>query len=258
MIFFDTETTGLGTEDKICSLSCIKVDDKTGEWKLRRNQYFNPEKEILKEASEKNGLTNEMLKNHPTFKEVLPKIKEFFKGETLVAHNAPFDVRMLNQEGFVFDNPVIDSCQLSRDIANSKGKSMLHRLDALCSAYGIKIDEDQLHNSLYDTICLARLYPRLVSERDRLIKKGLFLPREQLINLLLTKVVTLKSNICEFKKVEDSDKPKKIKVAKDVIGDYFLTEDLSSSEDAFRNVLPVLVKSSNNIVYLDLCGLTLI
>ena len=68
LVVFDLESTGLNiTEDRIIELSYVKVyPDGKEESKTYR---FNPEKVIPQQAIDMHGITNEDLKDEPTFKE---------------------------------------------------------------------------------------------------------------------------------------------------------------------------------------------
>jgi DNA polymerase III epsilon subunit-like protein len=101
----DTETTGLTApsvqdiekQPRIIELGLAIVE--CGE--IRQfNWLINPE-ELLSEEQTKHagGITNEMLKDKPTFRELLPEIEEAFGGsEMLICHNAPFDVALIHYE----------------------------------------------------------------------------------------------------------------------------------------------------------------
>ena len=99
---FDTETTGLPLpktaplekQPRIIELGAVVVD-KTGVVR-ELNQMLNPGVQISEEITKITGITNEMLEDKPTFTDFLPQLKEFFTDtQVLVAHNAPFDKKML-------------------------------------------------------------------------------------------------------------------------------------------------------------------
>jgi len=102
IVIFDTETTGLplpktGPLDKqprIIELGAVVVNKDGVVREL--NQMLNPEVEITEEITKITGITNEMLADKPTFTDFLPHLKEFFTDtQVLIAHNAPFDKKML-------------------------------------------------------------------------------------------------------------------------------------------------------------------
>lgn len=95
-IFLDTETTGTEVDDRLCQLAYKTGDGTTV------NKLFNPGRKISVEAMSINHITNEMVKDKPSFKgsETWRELKELLKSENniLVAHNAQFDMGMLKKE----------------------------------------------------------------------------------------------------------------------------------------------------------------
>lgn len=98
IIYFDTETTGVDTETaRIVELACIKYNpDGTKEEKTVR---FNPTVPISKEATDVHGITDEMVKDCPTFKQCSKGIWNWFSYCDLAGFNTDtFDIPLLNAE----------------------------------------------------------------------------------------------------------------------------------------------------------------
>ena len=98
LIVFDLETTGLDfIRDRIIQISYIKVSpDGTEE---RENLFVNPEKPIPHEVVELTGITNDDVKDAPTFKTLAPQLSEKFKGCDFAGYNSNhFDIPMLAEE----------------------------------------------------------------------------------------------------------------------------------------------------------------
>lgn len=98
IIFFDLETTGLNiTNDRVVELSFIKVfPDGHEEERTRR---INPEMPIPKEATKVHGITDDDVKDCPTFKQVAKSLAGIFQGCDLGGFNSNrFDIPMLAQE----------------------------------------------------------------------------------------------------------------------------------------------------------------
>lgn len=107
LIFFDLETTGTSvTQDRIVQLSYIKVMPNGVE--LTGNYFVNPEMHIPETSTAVHHITDEMVKDKPTFKELASKLIADFKGCDLAGYNSNrFDVPMLIEEflraGHTFD-----------------------------------------------------------------------------------------------------------------------------------------------------------
>ena len=107
LVVFDLESTGLNiTEDRIIELSYVKVyPDGHEESKTFR---FNPEKVIPQQAIDVHGITNEDLKDEPTFKERAHDVARVLEGSDIAGFNSNhFDIPLLAQElskaGISFD-----------------------------------------------------------------------------------------------------------------------------------------------------------
>ena len=98
LVFFDLETTGVNvTNDRIVEIALLKVfPDKTKE---EKHLLVNPEMEIPKETVEIHGISNEDVKNAPTFKEVSKEILDFLGDSDLAGYNSnKFDIPLLVKE----------------------------------------------------------------------------------------------------------------------------------------------------------------
>lgn len=96
--FIDLETTGINVStDRIVEIAMVKIGvDGTKQVKRR---LVNPEMPIPKESSDVHGITDEMVKDAPTFKAMANEIKQFMEGTDIGGYNSNrFDVPMLNEE----------------------------------------------------------------------------------------------------------------------------------------------------------------
>jgi DNA polymerase-3 subunit epsilon len=96
--FLDLETTGINVStDKIVEIAIVKISpDGT---QVIKRKLINPEMLIPKTASDIHGITDEMVKDAPTFKVVANEIKQFIEGSDLAGYNSNrFDIPMLNEE----------------------------------------------------------------------------------------------------------------------------------------------------------------
>jgi DNA polymerase-3 subunit epsilon len=107
LAIIDLETTGmnLGT-DRIVEIAIVKIhpDQK----KIVKRKLINPEMPISVNSAEVHGITNDMVKDAPTFRQVANEIKQFIENADLAGYNSNrFDVPMLAEEflrvGLEFD-----------------------------------------------------------------------------------------------------------------------------------------------------------
>jgi len=107
LAFIDLETTGinLGT-DRIVEIAIVKIlPDGT---KTVKRKLINPEMAIPKSSSDIHGITDEMVKDAPTFKQAAQELKQMLDGCDLGGYNSNrFDIPLLNEEflraGVVFE-----------------------------------------------------------------------------------------------------------------------------------------------------------
>jgi DNA polymerase-3 subunit epsilon len=98
LVFFDLETTGVNiTRDRIVEISVLKVHPNgKEETKTRR---INPEMPIPPESTAIHGITDEDVKDCPTFKQVAKSFVDLLEGCDMAGFNSSrFDVPMLTEE----------------------------------------------------------------------------------------------------------------------------------------------------------------
>jgi DNA polymerase-3 subunit epsilon len=96
--FIDLETTGINiTLDRIVELAIVKISpDGT---KLVKRKLINPLMPIPASSSAIHGITDEMVKDAPSFKQVANEIKQLIEGADLGGYNSNrFDIPMLLEE----------------------------------------------------------------------------------------------------------------------------------------------------------------
>lgn len=100
IIYFDIESTGTNTEkDRIIELACVKYNpDGTVEEKYI---LVSPEMPIPQEASDVHGITDEKVKDKPTFKQYAVGVRAWFQDCDLAGYNSNvFDIPLLSAEFF--------------------------------------------------------------------------------------------------------------------------------------------------------------
>jgi DNA polymerase III subunit epsilon len=96
--FFDLETTGVNvSKDRIVEISILKVfpngNKESFTWRV------NPEMKIPAVTTAIHGISDEMVLNEPTFKELAPKVSELIKNSDLGGFNSNrFDIPLLAEE----------------------------------------------------------------------------------------------------------------------------------------------------------------
>jgi DNA polymerase-3 subunit epsilon len=159
LVVFDLETTGLDlVKDRIIQISYIKV---TPDGKEERGDHLiNPECEILPIITQLTGISNEDVKDKPTFKQLAKTLAEKFMGCDFAGFNSNnFDIPLLAEEflraGIDFDFSkcrLIDACTIFRKMERRN----------LASAYkfycGRKMEEDfEAHRADQDTEATYRV-----------------------------------------------------------------------------------------------------
>jgi len=96
--FFDLETTGTNVaKDRIVEISILKILPDGS--KEHKTWLVNPEMKIPDEVVAIHGISNEMVADKPTFKELSREIYQFIKDSDLAGFNSDrFDIPLLAEE----------------------------------------------------------------------------------------------------------------------------------------------------------------
>lgn len=174
-IVFDTETTGLENKsDRVIEIGGVELLNHfpTGR---TFHVYINPgDRKVHPDALAVHGITDDFLKDKPTFAEIVGEMREFFDGAKWVAHNANFDIGFINAEFDRLSLPpvapelVIDTLALAR----RKHPMGPNSLDALCRRYGIDNSHRTKHGALLDSELLAEVYIEMLGGRQAALGFG--------------------------------------------------------------------------------------
>ena len=96
--FLDLETTGINiTNDRIVEIAIVKIQ-VDGSQQIKR-KLLNPTIPIPKASSDVHGITDEMVKDAPTFKQVANELKQFMDNCDMGGYNSNrFDLPLLIEE----------------------------------------------------------------------------------------------------------------------------------------------------------------
>ena len=166
LVIFDLETTGLDlVKDRIIQISYIKVYPDGHE--ERGNEMVNPEKLIDPLITQLTGISNEDVKDKPTFKQLASNFAEKFTGCDFAGFNSNhFDIPLLSEE---FLRAGVDF-----DFSKSRmidAQTIFHKMERrnLAAAYkfycGRKMEDDfEAHRADQDTEATYRV---LMGELDK-------------------------------------------------------------------------------------------
>lgn len=160
----DTETNGLGGDDcEMTEVGAVLVGG--GELHDRWSSLCRTSAPLRRGVQRLTGITQAMVDGAPSLEDVLPPVGELLTGRVMVAHNAPFDRRVLRQAfariGLDWpDPPVLCTAALARSMLPLQRR---RGLTVLADALGIEVQT--AHRALADAeTCahvLCALFPRL-------------------------------------------------------------------------------------------------
>ncbi len=162
LVFLDTETTGLETQDRICSIGMICDNDV-------HYELIKSPRKIRPEASAIHHITNEMLNDKKVFKKSksYQLLEKYNMLDTiLVGHNIPFDLKMLQKEGLIWKGGVIDTLKCSRHLIGECEQFSLQYLGYDLQLYKHEKSNlnitPQAHHALSDALHVKLLYEYLL------------------------------------------------------------------------------------------------
>ena len=160
----DTETTGFDPASgaRVIELAVVRIDEYGNEinsW----STLINPGTDNLG-ATEIHKITPSMVEEAPKFSEIVGDFINLVQGSIIVAHNARFDVSMMQSEfahsGLQWPKmSVADTLSAARKLLPDLGS---YKLGALAQHFGISFEGDA-HAALADTRVTAKLYTELLA-----------------------------------------------------------------------------------------------
>lgn len=169
----DVETTGLDPQvDRVTEIAIIRFEG--GEVVETYGELVNPEMPIPEESTKITGITDEDVKDAPTFEELAPAIHERLQGVGIVAYNLSFDRSFMRQElqrcglDWPDDAPTLDPLIFARQFFKNHRRK---NLGAVCKLLGIPLEE--AHRATHDATVTGHVLfafaDRLPEELDDLL-----------------------------------------------------------------------------------------
>ncbi|MGI8883325.1 MAG: 3'-5' exonuclease [Pyrinomonadaceae bacterium] len=165
-VVFDLETTGAKTPPcRITEIGAYRVRHGkiTGEF----HTLINPETMIPIFISQLTGITDKMVRQAPKFRDIAADFLDFIGDSVLVAHNAHFDIRFLNNEigriyaNYRVANPHLCTVQLSRKLLPHIDN---HRLNTVAEYFSVALINH--HRASEDARATAHIFVNLLEELE--------------------------------------------------------------------------------------------
>lgn len=189
-VSIDTETTGRDPAvDRIVEIACVVF--RGGQIVSKRHWLVNPQRAIPKEAVDVHGISDDDVRDKPTFREVCSEILEALGGGLPVAYNAEFDRKFLVDEltragvtmnaappaarkGVEWVDPLVWARELQKE---EKGKSLAE----VASRIGINIERAhratddaeaavRVLHSFFSDVRVPKTYGAFIHEQRRLAR----------------------------------------------------------------------------------------
>lgn len=176
LAFIDLETTGVNlATDRIVEIAIVKIlpDSK----RSTKRRLINPQIPIPKQASDLHGITDEMVKDAPTFKQLAHELKQILDGCDIAGYNSNrFDIPLLIEE---FLRAEVDFDMKGRRLLDVQ--NIFHKMEqrTLSAAYKFYCNKnlDGAHSAETDALATAEIlsaqlqrYPELGTTIDSVIK----------------------------------------------------------------------------------------
>ena len=125
--------------------------------------FAKPSEPISDFITELTSITNEMVAESPKFEEILPDFFKFTRGCTLVGHNiSGYDFPLLEkyarQEGYKFDNDLVDTLLLAREHLTE-----FKRFDLVSLSKNLNISHKNAHRAIADVYATSELLKIIAS-----------------------------------------------------------------------------------------------
>jgi DNA polymerase III epsilon subunit family exonuclease len=170
MVFtvIDIETTGLSkTHDNMTEIAAAKVSN--GKIVKEFHSMINPECKIPSFITKLTGIDNELVKDAPVIKDVIPGFLKFLGNDVFVAHNATFDFGFINHNAESYHNTtLLNDTLCTRKLANRLVPDLYSKkLGVLCEHFNIV--NSNAHRAMSDvhaTVNLLNNFLLILKEKN--------------------------------------------------------------------------------------------
>jgi DNA polymerase-3 subunit epsilon len=169
LAFFDLETTGLDvTNDRIIEIGILKMNPDGSQESYQKR--VNPEMPISKESSEITGITDDDVKDCPTFKVLASEIAAFIGDADLAGYNSnKFDIPVLAEEFLRAESDFDMSARRAVDVQN-----IFHKMEqrTLAAAYQFYCQQElkNAHSAFADIEATQQVFMAQLEKYDTLEK----------------------------------------------------------------------------------------
>ncbi len=163
-LVLDTETTGLN-DGEICQIAVL-----SSEGDVLLNSLVKPVRRIPYSATQIHGITDAMVGDAPSWKDISPSLMEILRGQQVVVYNAVYDRRMMEQSAMVAGLPRVDwtaigmwwcAMEAFAEIYGQRGRHgyKWQKLSTAARYYGIPVK--QAHDALGDVRMTLEICKRI-------------------------------------------------------------------------------------------------
>lgn len=151
LVFLDTETTGLGPDDRLFQVAYIYRGEA-------HDELFKPPLPITIDAMVVTHVTNEMIADKKSFEgsQMQKDLQSLLAENILVAHNAGFDAEILRRDS-VDAGQIIDTFKIAYYL-DHQGIIPKYNLQYLRYYHKLDISDAPAHNALGDIMVLEKLF----------------------------------------------------------------------------------------------------
>ncbi|MDA9832885.1 DNA polymerase III subunit epsilon [Gammaproteobacteria bacterium] len=173
----DIETTGLDKRSHRMIEVGIRLIQDRKIMSEHFHEYVNPQRAVDPGAFSVHGISDQFLKDKPTFDKISGELKAFIlRCDAIVIHNAAFDQPFLKMEFARIDGEVqwLDDIEIidSLVMARKTYPGQRNNLDALCDRLSVSHQGREYHGALKDADILAEVYLALTRNQYELGLQG--------------------------------------------------------------------------------------